>query len=182
MPEMIAPWTAPFLSGNQRLPVMNGVCLFYWIWMSWFANDLKSAAQHLPIQQMLDQRVAKVSQILMKPGGPMAYADAVALFERYKQEIGGDPEKFADYARAHSEDEASAAKGGDLGYVTRANQLPPQLDEVVFVKEPQPGVYGPIGSKRGLHLIYLESCGQPMGSTEALFSPPGKTLDFFKRK
>ena len=63
-------------------------------------------------------------------------------------------------------------KGGDLGYCTRLKQLPRQIDDVVFVKEPVPGVYGPIGTKQGLHLVYLHSCGEPMGRTEALFDPP----------
>ena len=54
----------------------------------------------------------------------------------------------------------------------RLKQLPPQLDDVVFVKDPVPGVKGPLVSRQGLHLVYLHSCGEPMGRTEALFSPP----------
>jgi hypothetical protein len=145
-----------------------------------FFDGLKKATQHLPIQQMIDQRVAKVSHILMKPGGSLTIEEARAQFEAWKTEIGGDPDKFAEVATRVSECETSKEKGGDLGYVTRLNQLPPQLDEVIFVSDPVPGVYGPIASKRGLHLIYLFSCGEPMGRTEALFDPPNsikKKLD-----
>ena len=46
--------------------------------------------------------------------------------------------------------------------------------------KPVPGVYGPVGSTQGLHLVYLHSCGEPMGRTEALFSPPGKSIDLGK--
>jgi len=143
-------------------------------------DGFAEATKHLPIQQMIDQRVAKVSHILMKPGGPMTIEEARAQFEEWKGEIGGDPDKFAEVAARVSECEKSKEKGGDLGYVTRLNQLPPQLDEVIFVSEPVPGVYGPIATKQGLHLVYLFSCGEPMGRTEALFDPPNsikKKLD-----
>ena len=49
----------------------------------------------------------------------MSIDEARAQFETWKMEIGDDPEKFAEYARAHSEDEKSASDGGDLGWVTR---------------------------------------------------------------
>ena len=156
---------APSRSGSPTMNLFDG---------------FKKATQHLPIQQMIDQRVAKVSHILMKPGGPMTIEEARAQFEEWKGEIGGDPDKFAEVAARVSECEKSKEKGGDLGYVTRLNQLPPQLDEVIFVSEPVPGVYGPIATKQGLHLVYLFSCGEPMGRTEALFDPPNsikKKLD-----
>ena len=135
-------------------------------------DGFAEATKHLPIQQMIDQRVAKVSHILMKPGGSMTIEEARAQFEAWKVEIGGDSDKFAEVARRVSECEQTSEKGGDLGYCTRLKQLPRQIDDVVFVKEPVPGVYGPIGTKQGLHLVYLHSCGEPMGRTEALFDPP----------
>jgi hypothetical protein len=152
--------TSPMMAMRTSVPTMG------------MFDDLKRAAGALPIQQMIDQRVAKVSHILMKPGGPMTIQEARAQFDEWKAEIGGDPEKFAEVARRVSECEVSREKGGDLGYVTRLKQLPLQLDEVVFVPNPVPGVYGPIGSTKGLHLVYLHSCGEPMGRTEALFDPP----------
>ena len=38
---------------------------------------------------------------------------------------------FADFARKNSEDQSSAAKGGDLGYFTKG-QLPPVVDQLAF--------------------------------------------------
>ena len=102
----------------------------------------------------------------------MSIDEARAQFEEWKAEIDGDPDKFAEVAKRVSDDETTREKGGDLGYCTRVQQLPPQIDDVVFVKDPMPGVYGPIASVQGLHLIYLFSCGEPMGRTEALFDPP----------
>ena len=107
----------------------------------------------------------------------MTIDEALAQFESWKQEIADDPEKFAEIAREHSDDEESAPNGGDLGFVTRVKQLPPQLDDVVFVKNPVPGCYGPVKSKKGIHLVYLHSCGEPMSTTEAILSPPGKTIN-----
>ena len=131
-------------------------------------DDLSAASRYLPIQQMIDQRIAKVSQIFMgsgqsrcSPDRSLTFDEARELFERWKVEIDNDPEKFAQYAIQYSDDVDSAGKGGDLGYCTRLKQLPPQLDDVVFVKDPIPGVYGPIGSPKGLHLIYLFSCREP---------------------
>ena len=119
------------------------------------------------MKQMTDTRVAKVSHILLKAGTPMPVEEAYAKFELWKAEIAGDEETFAAVARRESECEESASRGGDLGYVTVSRQLPPLLDDVVFSQqkkgEERPGVYGPIGSAEGLHLIYLHYCGEPDG-------------------
>jgi len=132
-------------------------------------DNLANVAKNLPIQQMIDQRVAAVSQILMKPGGPMTIEQAYAQFDAWKQQIGDDPDTFERVAQEHSEDD----QGGKKFFATRLKQLPPQLDDVIFVDDPQPGVYGPIASKQGLHLIYLHYCGDPtkMGGL-AIFDPP----------
>ena len=76
-------------------------------------------------------------------------------------------------ARAHAHSSGSRSCRVCARCVSaRLKQLPPQLDDVVFVKDPVPGVKGPLVSRQGLHLVYLHSCGEPMGRTEALFSPP----------
>lgn len=96
------------------------------------------------MSQMTDQRVARVSTIVIPFNTEKTLDEAYACFEAWKEEIGGDEAKFAEVARRESEDPASAPNGGDLGYVTRARQLPPQLDDVVFRDqkpgEEQPGV------------------------------------------
>merc|ERR1719240_71947 len=116
---------------------------------------------------MTDQRVAHVSTIVIPFNTEKTLDEAYACFEAWKEEIGDDPTKFAEVARRESEDPASAPNGGDIGIVTRARQLPPQLDDVVFRDqkpgEERPGVYGPIGTTNGLELIYLHYCGEPTG-------------------
>ena len=90
------------------------------------------------MSQMSDQRVAHVSTILISFDTEKTLDEAYACFETWKAEIGDDPDKFAEVARRESEDSASAPNGGDIGFVTRARQLPPQLDDVVF-RDQKPG-------------------------------------------
>ena len=53
------------------------------------------------LKQMGDQRVAKVSHIVLAPGQcPLPLNEALELLEQWKQEIGDDAEKFAERARA----------------------------------------------------------------------------------
>ena len=132
------------------------------------------------LKQMQDQRVAHLSHINLAPGlCTLPLPDAIALMKEWKTEIADDLEKFE--ARAKSDSHClSAADGGDLGYVTR-QKLSQQFDDILYQEEPGK-VYGPITTPKGLHLIYLHSCREPMSSTEALFSPPGKSLDLPWRK
>merc|ERR1712118_284643 len=84
--------------------------------------------------------------------------EAKALMESWKAEIGLDREKFAEKAKAESHC-PTAAKGGDLGFVVRS-ACSQQFNEVLFEKD-VPGVYGPITTPAGLHLIYVASCRDP---------------------
>ena len=90
------------------------------------------------MSQLSDQRVARVSTILVPFDTEKTLDEAYACFEAWKEEIGDDPVKFAEVARRESEDPTSASNGGDIGFVTRARQLPPQLDDVVF-RDQKPG-------------------------------------------
>ena len=90
------------------------------------------------MSQMTDQRVARVSTIVIPFNTEKTLEEAYACFESWKEEIGDDEENFAEVARRESEDPASGPNGGDLGFVTRARQLPPQLDDVVF-RDQKPG-------------------------------------------
>jgi hypothetical protein len=138
-------------------------------------DTVGNVIKYSPLQQMLDQRIARLSQILIKYGGSQTAEEAYAQFDAWKAEVGDDPAKFEAIAKIHSEDDNK----GEQFIATRLMQLPPQLDDVIFVKDPKAGVYGPIASKQGLHLIYLHFCGDPtkMGPA-AIFDPP----DSVKRK
>ena len=76
------------------------------------------------LKQMGDQRVAKVSHIVLAPGQcPLPLNEALELLEQWKQEIGDDAEKFAERAKSDSQC-PTAATGGALGFFPRTWILP----------------------------------------------------------
>jgi peptidyl-prolyl cis-trans isomerase C len=62
-------------------------------------------------------------------------------------------ESFEDLARQYSQDKVSAAKGGDLGFVSRGQMLP-ELERVAFSLKAQE-VSGIIKSPKGYHILKL---------------------------
>ena len=132
------------------------------------ANIPRGKVSMNPLQnlmQMQDQRVAGLSHINLAPGKcTLPLDEAKALMVTWKQEIGDDPDKFAERAKSDSQC-ATAASGGGLGFVVRAN-LCQQFDDVLFTEEPGK-VYGPIVTNAGLHLIFLHSCREPKSRMEA---------------
>jgi len=82
-------------------------------------------------------------QILL-PVGHDALAEELLL----KAKAGGN---LADLAREYSIDRASARRGGDLGYLTRAT-APPEVVDIIF--EIAPGeIHGPIAGTKGLYIV-----------------------------
>eukprot|EP00308_Calcidiscus_leptoporus_P017488 CAMPEP_0119367610 /NCGR_PEP_ID=MMETSP1334-20130426/14384_1 /TAXON_ID=127549 /ORGANISM="Calcidiscus leptoporus, Strain RCC1130" /LENGTH=197 /DNA_ID=CAMNT_0007384055 /DNA_START=12 /DNA_END=605 /DNA_ORIENTATION=- len=116
------------------------------------------------LKQMQDQRVARASHLLLAPGKcTLPIAEAKALMESWKREIGDDAEKFAEKARIASHC-PTAAKGGDLGYLVRSS-CSETFNQVLF-EQPPGSVYGPIVTPAGLHLIYVASCQEPRPNAE----------------
>jgi len=62
-------------------------------------------------------------------------------------------EDFAKLAREVSDDAATRAEGGDLGYFGR-DMLPKPIEELVFAMKPGE-VRGPVRADRGFHVIKL---------------------------
>lgn len=63
-------------------------------------------------------------------------------------------ESFEELARRHSDDSGSAAKGGDLGWVTKGRTVPDFEDALFALKAPG-SVSPPVETQFGLHLIQL---------------------------
>ena len=83
------------------------------------------------------------------------------LLSAWKERIDNDPEKFDILVRERSEC-ASRDRGGDLGVVTplTRGRLAREFTDVVFLDDgevAQPGVYGPIETSQGLHLVYVQN-------------------------
>lgn len=96
------------------------------------------------------QERRRVSHILLTGGGDDMLARAEALRE---QIVGGA--EFAELAREHSDDAASASLGGVLGVVGRGD-LPASLDQVAFTLE-EGEVSQPIATDDGVHLLVVTS-------------------------
>jgi len=108
------------------------------------------------IERYTTKASAHVRQIMIKiPAG----ADQAAIKAKqteaeriFKLAQAGD---FAAVAKQYSQDEASAAKGGDLGMIAR-NSLPDGLGAVVFAMQPGQ-VKQPVRSSQAFHIFKLES-------------------------
>ncbi len=107
------------------------------------------------IQELYDRRrgefqrpeEVRVRQVLFEG------EDARGRAEQARQALQGGAD-FGDLARERSQDEATRALGGDLGFLPRG-RLQPQLDAAAFAL--QPGELSePIETPQGIHLLRVE--------------------------
>ncbi len=89
----------------------------------------------------------KLRQIFLK--GPESDESAQALYRRLQ-----DGEDFADLARAHSQDELSRERSGQIGWVAEGD-LPEDLAALVFSLEPGT-VSEPVKTERGVYLLEVQ--------------------------
>ncbi len=94
----------------------------------------------------------RLRHILLRPGELLSDEEARIRLEQLRERVlAGEP--FEALARAHSDDPVSAAKGGDMGWLSPA-ELPPEIAEVV--RELEPGqVSAPFRTRFGWHLVQL---------------------------
>lgn len=94
----------------------------------------------------------RVRHILLRPNEVTSQEDVRLRLEQLKQRIeGGD--SFAELARSHSEDTASAIKGGELGWV-KPGDLVPEFEEVMNGLEPNQ-VSAPFKTRFGWHILQV---------------------------
>jgi len=95
----------------------------------------------------------RVRHILLRPAGcDEADATRQRLEQIRAQIVAGVP--FEDLARTHSEDRASAERGGDLGLISRGKTVP-AFEEAAFELTEPGQVSGIVETDFGLHLIQL---------------------------
>jgi peptidyl-prolyl cis-trans isomerase D len=94
---------------------------------------------------------------------------------------------FAEEAKTSSDDEASAQRGGSLGWVKRG-ALPPALDSLAF-KLDTGAISDPIKVRNGFHLLYVEKKEKRDGADMVLVHdilrkiiPTGETMDALQEK
>jgi peptidyl-prolyl cis-trans isomerase D len=103
------------------------------------------------LEQYTTPEQVRASHILLKTEGKDELEVKARAEEILKQvKAGGD---FAELARKHSEDEASAKKGGDLDYFGRGRMVP-EFDQVVFSMTPGQ-TSDLVKSQFGYHIIKL---------------------------
>jgi peptidyl-prolyl cis-trans isomerase D len=97
-----------------------------------------------------EQRQARHILILSDDDEDAAEAEALDLYNRVQA-----GESFAALAEEYSDDGGTAARGGDLGVLTRS-QLPGELGGAIFAMN-EGDVEGPIESDFGFHVVQLDS-------------------------
>jgi peptidyl-prolyl cis-trans isomerase D len=78
-----------------------------------------------------------------------AHAKAADLVKQLQ----ATPERFGEFARAHSDDPGSARSGGDLGFLERGATQPPFDDALFSMKSGE--IRGPVETEFGYHVIRL---------------------------
>ncbi|MCC6195190.1 MAG: peptidylprolyl isomerase [Burkholderiales bacterium] len=109
-------------------------------------NDVRSGNAPTVVDQ------TRVSHILVRVNETTSEAEAKAKIERIKDRIETGA-KFADQARLNSED-ASSAKGGELGWVNPGDTVPEFEQAMNKLKVNE--LSGPVRSPFGWHLILVE--------------------------
>jgi peptidyl-prolyl cis-trans isomerase D len=99
-----------------------------------------------------EQRQASHILIAVEPGAKdEERAAAKAKAEALLAEVRADPAKFADIAKASSQDPGSAPQGGDLGTFARGAMVKPFEDAVFAAKTGD--ILGPVQTDFGYHVI-----------------------------
>jgi peptidyl-prolyl cis-trans isomerase SurA len=104
-----------------------------------------------------------VRHILIRPKDANAEADALRRLTQIRKAIAQGEVSFEDAAKAHSED-ASAARGGDLGWASPGTMVP-EFEQAMNALAPK-DISEPVGSRFGLHLIQVQE-RRPAQMTDA---------------
>lgn len=97
-------------------------------------------------------RQTKARHILIKPNEVISSDEAQRRLRQLKLRIAGG-EDLAELARSHSDDKATAAKGGDLGWVAPGD-LMPKFEEVMNSLTPG-AVSDPFETPFGWHIVQV---------------------------
>jgi peptidyl-prolyl cis-trans isomerase D len=103
-----------------------------------------------------EERTAAHILVAVKPDASDAdKAAAKKKAEDLAAQVRANPAKFAELAKANSDDPGSATQGGDLGSFARGNMVKP-FDDAVFAAKPGE-IVGPVQTDFGYHVIKVNS-------------------------
>jgi peptidyl-prolyl cis-trans isomerase D len=128
------------------------------------------------VQQYYEQNKARftspeerrVRHILF--GGPKEVeADLKAKAEKVLMELKADPSKFSQLVKQYSNDTASAAEGGDLGFFGKTGAMVPEFENAAFSQKK--GELGLVKTQFGFHILEVTDLRggvvQPLDSLKA---------------
>ena len=110
-------------------------------------NDRRGGMQTERVRQ------THARHMLLRPSEVQSLEEARMKLNNLRERI-ANGEDFAELARAHSEDAATAASGGDLGWVN-PGQLVPDFEKAMDALKPGE-VSAPVQTPFGLHLIQVQ--------------------------
>lgn len=117
--------------------------------------DIKKYYDENPTHYRTEGQV-RVSHIFIAAGSDASAADkaaAKAKAEQWLAEVKAHPDQFAQIAEKNSQDAPSAAKGGDLGFITRGSTAGGKaFDDAAFALK-QGEVSGVVQSDLGFHIL-----------------------------
>ena len=120
------------------------------------ADVRKQYDDNLKSYSKAEERQASHILVAVKPGASDAEkAAARDKAERLAKEVRAAPARFADVARANSEDPGSSAQGGDLGTFARGSMVK-AFEDAVFAAKPGE-IVGPVETEFGYHVIRVAS-------------------------
>jgi peptidyl-prolyl cis-trans isomerase D len=101
-----------------------------------------------------ERRAAHILFAVPKGAKPEDKAKIKAAAEAVLKDARANPGKFAELAKAHSQDPGSAGNGGDLGYFARGTMTKPFDDAVFSLQKGQ--ISSLVESEFGFHIIKLD--------------------------
>jgi peptidyl-prolyl cis-trans isomerase SurA len=118
------------------------------------------------------QTTMEVQIITVEPKIPLEEIDKVkARLREYTDQVVSGEREFSTLALLHSEDEASAMKGGELGFMNRS-QLVPEFTSVAFALNDPKKVSNVVESEYGFHIIQLIERRGDMGNFRHILLKP----------
>jgi peptidyl-prolyl cis-trans isomerase D len=114
----------------------------------------KAYQERLATYGKAEERKASHILVAVKPDAKDADREAAkAKAEKLVAQARATPAKFAELAKANSEDPGSAGQGGDLGAFARGSMVKPFEDAVFAAKEGD--ILGPVATDFGYHVIMV---------------------------
>ncbi|MDJ0762352.1 MAG: peptidylprolyl isomerase [Myxococcota bacterium] len=126
-------------------------------WASTHPDEVKQYYETNKFRYTNVERMARARHILIKVAEDATDADKAAARVKIDNLLARarKGENFAALAKAHSQDEGSAVKGGDLGFTPRGRMVP-AFDDAMFAATPGK-ITDVVTTKFGYHIIKVEA-------------------------